>query len=170
MSNTSTTNNNLATTSNHLLVFNRNETNIFQIQVQGFGLPGITLGVMHGQSYKITSYDIIGSTIAFNDLVCTVILDETMDSYFELYRWLMDLVNPEGPNPIPYDQLQTSAQLHILSNNKGDQKVELSFYDIFPVSILDIPFTTTDSGESNITFQVTFKYRKFTMVKDGIEY
>ena len=163
-------NNNLTTSSNHLLVFNRNGIDSFQVQVQAFGLPGITMGTLPGQSYKITSYTIIGSTIEFNDLVCTIILDESMDSYFELYKWFMDLIRPEGANPIPYEQLQTTGNLHILNNNKGDQKFELAFYDIYPVSILDIPFETTSSDESNINVQVTFKYRKFCVIKNGKEY
>jgi len=163
-------NNNLITSSNHLLVFNRKGFEDFQVQVQSFGLPGITMGTIPGQSYKITSYKIIGSTIEYNDLVCTIILDEKLDSYFELYKWFMDLIAPEGVNTIPYEQLQTTGNLHILNNNKGNQEVILNFYDIFPVSILDIPFDTTTSDEGNITVQVTFKYRLFKVQKDKTEY
>ena len=163
-------NNNLITTSDHLLVFNRKGIDDFQVQVQAFSLPGITLGTIPGQSYKISSYKIVGSTIEFNDLVCTIILDENMDAYFELYKWFIDLVKPEGVNTIPYEQLQTTGNLHILTNNKTDQRFELAFYDIFPVSILDIPFETTSTDESNVTVQVTFKYRKFCVIKNGNEY
>mgnify|MGYP001590096599 CR=1 FL=1 len=162
-------NNNLQTTGNHLLVFNRKGFDPFTVNVQSFNLPGITLGAIPGATYKITSYKIIGSTIDFGDLTCNIILDEKMDSYAQLFKWMMELTEPEDVNPVMYLDCASTANLHILTNNRAVQKLSINFYELWPQAIQDIQFSTTSTDEPNLIVLVTFKYRLFRLVKDGIE-
>ncbi len=133
-----------------------------QYQLQSVIIPAVTAGTVQGPSVKLSEFNIIGSTIGYADLVCTFLLDENMDAYLDMYKWIKELIEPEGNNPIPLSQSVADATLYVLTNNLTiHTDFRVHFYRIFPYSISEIPFTTTATDDTPLTFNVSFKYRKF---------
>ncbi len=135
-----------------------------QYQLQSVNIPAVTAGTVQGPSVKLSEFNIIGSTIAYSDLVCTFLLDENMDAYLDMYNWVKELIEPEANNPVPLSQAVADATLYVLTNNLTiHTDFRVHFYRIFPYSISEIPFTTTTTNDAPLTFTVSFKYRKFVI-------
>ena len=71
----------------------------FTFLVQGVNLPGLTL-----QSSSIntpfSAVSIPGNQITFGSLSLTFMVDEDMQSWYELYNWIVQLGNPKGYNKV----------------------------------------------------------------------
>ena len=46
-----------------------------------------------------------------------------------------------------------------------EPNIEVKFQDLFPVTISDINFTTTDTDVNYVTNTVSFKYKRFFVTK-----
>jgi hypothetical protein len=100
-------------------------------------------------------------------------LDEDMETYFEIYNWLIAIGFPEGFNQYrglstknagDPEQLTSDATLTILKSSMVPN-IEVSFEDLFPTGISNIEFTATDTDVNYITATVSFKYRIFKVKK-----
>lgn len=140
--------------------------------VTDVNLPDISLGFIELPTpFKIIN--IAGSKLDYGDFNLTFRLDEDMDTYFEIYNWLLAIGFPEGFNqyrglstkePGDTEQLTSDATLTILKSSMIPN-IEVSFEDLFPTGISNIEFTTTDTDVNYITATVSFKYKIFKVRK-----
>lgn len=162
---------NLQKHTNHLLTINKRNTGSFTLMVQSTNVPAITANEATAGAPKRAGFSIIGTALGFGDLTCKVLLDENMDSYFEIYRWIKELVEPEKHNPVKFNDSVSEASLFLLTNNKTDDtKFIIDFHKIWPISLSEINFDAATTDDAPITFDVTFKYRTLTIKRDGISY
>ena len=135
-------------------------------------IPSLTLGFIELPTpFKLI--ELPGDKLDYGDLQLTFKVDENFANYFEIYNWLVALGFPDefgqykklsGAPRGSKDTISSDASLMIF-NSSYVPNVEAYFEDIFPVSIGDINFTTTDTDVNYVTNTVVFKYKKFSIKK-----
>jgi len=142
----------------------------FTFFVQGVNLPGMSL-----QSSSIntpfSAVSIPGNQITFGTLSLSFIVDEDMQSWYELYSWIVQLGNPKGYNKIgnltgqPGSTTSTTSDATlILKSNANNPNFQFNFFDVYPTELGDMSFTTTDNQEF-VTSTATFNYGFYEAVR-----
>jgi hypothetical protein len=142
----------------------------FTFFVQGVNLPGLTL-----QSSSIntpfSAVSIPGNQITFGTLSLSFIVDEDMQSWYELYSWIFQLGNPKGYNKVgtltgqPGSVTSTTSDATlILKSNANNPNFQFNFFDVYPTELGDMSFTTTDNQEF-VTSTATFNYGYYEAVR-----
>ena len=135
----------------------------FTFLVQGVNLPGLTL-----QSSSIntpfSAVSIPGNQITFGSLSLTFMVDEDMQSWYELYDWIIQLGNPKGYNKVgtltgkPGSVTSTTSDATLfIKSNSNNANLKFEFVDVYPTELGEMNFTTTDNQEF-VTSTVTFNY------------
>lgn len=129
-------------------------------------LPNISLGsITIPTPFKFI--DIANNKLDYGDFQITFMLDEGMESFYELYNWMIALGFPDnfdqykGLKNAPKGSKETlvsDATLTILTSDMVPN-IEVQFEDLFPTSISDINFTVNDTDVNYITMTASFKYR-----------
>lgn len=139
-------------------------------------IPGITLGVAEQPSY-LKNIDVPGDKLVFEDFNLRFIVDENLENYMEIQRWIRGLGFPESLNEIyelqSEDQTQleysslsmniySDGTLEVLNSNQRPQ-FEVVFKDLFPYSLSELSFDATNPDTEYFTAEVSFKYTIYTI-------
>ena len=172
---TPTSNTSLLTTTNLLqptsfkMVINRKMFPNLEFFCQSFTHPDVSVPASEMAYRRISSVPFAGDKFTFGELSCTVILDEEMNSYREMFNWLERLVevnqvNPTGNKGIPdYDKsppTYSDITLSILSS-KNNVVREIRYIDCIPTSLGSINFEAMAGGDQFITYPISFRYTYF---------
>lgn len=117
-------------------------------------------------AYSRANLMLSGDKLRFGEVTFSVILDENMTSYQEMYDWMQLLV--ETPTVSAMDRSETKVptvadiSLVALTSHNNSSKT-IRYIDATPTSLGDIAFETT-SGENHITFPVSFAFTYFELV------
>ena len=140
-------------------------------------IPGINLGVAIQSNY-FKDIPIPGDKISFDDFTLNFIVDENLENYLEIQNWIRGFGFPEYPE-------QYAELLEEDLSNKGKQNassgqsdgtllvynsnfvpnIKVNFRGLFPVSLSDINFDSSDTQVTYITAQVTLKYTMYNISK-----
>jgi len=147
--------------------------------VQTCSMPSVTLGRVDVPS-PFVKIPYAGDHIEFGEFTLTYKVDEDLKNYLEIYNWIVGLGFPDnfdqyknveirrnGKNTGSVDRLSgagpySDGTLVILSSAMNPIH-EVVFEDMYPVSISELEFTTTDADVNYLTSTVSFAYRKFTI-------
>jgi hypothetical protein len=148
------------------VVISRKEYPHLQFFAQEVIHPSLDLPAASAGFSRLAGIPFPGDALSFGELSLTVIMDEEMGVYEELYNWMIRLVNEKhkpqtGSLYRDDDKLASYSDLTLIvltSHNNTNRKVK--YQNIFPVSVGSIPFTSTSDGQY-ITFTVTFKFDYF---------
>jgi hypothetical protein len=135
----------------------------FTYFVQAVNLPSLSL-----QSTTIntpfSALNVPGNQINFGTLALTFIVDEDMQSWYEIYNWIFKLGNPKGYNKRnglqDNDELinsVTSDATLFIKTNANNPNFKIEFYGVYPTDLGDMQFSSVDNQEF-ITSTVTFNY------------
>jgi hypothetical protein len=135
-------------------------------------IPSLSLGFIEVPTpFKVLDFP--GDRLDYGDLQVTFKVDEDFQNYFEIYNWIVALGFPEqygqyqrvaAADPGVKETVFSDATL-VVMNSGMVPNLEVRFQDIFPVSLSDINFTSTDSDVNYVTNTVSFKYKIFTLHK-----
>lgn len=115
---------------------------------------------------KIANVPFAGGTLDFGEFSATVILDESMTAYNEMYSWMRRLV--DAPLVSAADRTGTQVPsyaditLSVLSSNNNQVK-KFKYYECVPTELGSISFETTNAGTDFITFNVSFRFTYFEL-------
>ena len=135
----------------------------FTYFVQVVNLPSLSL-----QSTTIntpfSALSVPGNQISFGTLSLTFIVDEDMQSWYELYSWIFKLGNPKGfdkrgglkDNDKLLDSVTSDATLFI-KTNANNPNFKIDFYGAYPTELGDMQFSAVDNQDF-ITSTATFNY------------
>ena len=103
-----------------------------------------------------------GDKLVYDQLTITALLDEDIRTWQETYDWLVALTKPEKFEQYNrfYDsnkKLYHDATLTI-NTNANISNLRFKFFNCHPVSLSAIQFNTSDSADTTITVDVTFRY------------
>lgn len=99
-----------------------------------------------------------GSKVEFDNLNLTFLVDDDLANYLEILSWIMDAAKTENPAGWYSD-----ATLHILSSNLN-QKFVINFYNIHPVMLAELAFTTSDPDAAPIQCTCNFAFSHFDIL------
>lgn len=103
--------------------------------------------------------------VNFSSLDLTFIVDESMNNYMEIFRWMIDSTVTMGHDN--YRQLNNSPDglfsdiTIVILNSKKNPSIEVTYTDCFPVSLSDVQLNTTESDVTYPEVTATFQYNTF---------
>ena len=145
---------------------------------QSANIPQISMGTAVQPSY-LKDIPVPGDKVLYDDLSIRFLVDEKMENYLAIYKWITGLGYPESLGQ--YDQLRkddirtdtrvgddgdpryfefSDATLQVLSSNYKPS-VLVNFKDAFPISLSTLEFDVSQRDYSFFTASVTFKYTIF---------
>jgi len=161
-------NTNFLQPSKFILAFNRLPT--VQYFCQEANLPGVSVG---GSEFNTPFADvpIAGNKISYGDFNVSFLVDEEIQSWSELYKWMLAIAAPTNlQDRARYNQEQnqntikasyySDSTLTIMSA-LNNPLVRINFHRMYPVSLSDIRFDTQQSADTIITATATFRYEYF---------
>ena len=147
---------------------------------QSANIPQISMGTAIQPSY-LKDIPVPGDKVLYDDLTVRFLVDEKMENYLAIYKWITGLGYPESLGQFKQlrtDDIRTNASasdegdpryfefsdatLQILNSNYKPS-VLVNFKDAFPVSLSTLEFDVADRDYSYFTANVTFKYTIFTI-------
>jgi len=123
---------------------------------QNLQLPAITLGETIVPN-KSVDYSVPGDKLTFDKLNIRFLVDEDLENYMQLYKWLMDMRNPETCERA---DIYSDCQLTILNNNKNVLK-KFTFVDCYPILLDVLEFDyASDADAQSISATISYTYFK----------
>ena len=142
---------------------------------QSANIPSISMGTAIQPSY-LKDIPVPGDKVLYDDLNVRFLVDEKMENYLAIHKWITGLGYPESIGQ--YRQLKTDdkrtdrrvndsadplyfqysdATLQVLNSNYKPS-VLINFKDAFPVSLSTLDFDVTTRDYNYFTAEVIFKY------------
>ena len=142
---------------------------------QSANIPSISMGTAVQPTY-LKDIPVPGDKVLYDDLNVRFLVDEKMENYLAIHKWITGLGYPESIGQ--YRQLKTDdkrtdrrvndsadplyfqysdATLQVLNSNYKPS-VLINFKDAFPVSLSTLDFDVTTRDYNYFTAEVTFKY------------
>ena len=142
---------------------------------QSANIPSISMGTAIQPSY-LKDIPVPGDKVLYDDLNVRFLVDEKMENYLAIHKWITGLGYPESLGQ--YSQLKTDdnrtdrrvsdaadplyfqysdATLQVLNSNYKPS-VLINFKDAFPVSLSTLDFDVTTRDYNYFTAEVTLKY------------
>ena len=147
---------------------------------QSANIPQISMGTAIQPTY-LKDIPVPGDKVLYDDLTVRFLVDEKMENYLAIYKWITGLGYPESLDQ--YQQLKkddfrtdrivgddgdpryfnySDATLQVLNSNYKPS-VLINFTDAFPVSLSTLDFDVTTRDYNYFTAEVTFKYTIFNI-------
>ena len=142
---------------------------------QSANIPQISMGTAIQPTY-LKDIPVPGDKVLYDDLNVRFLVDEKMENYLAIHKWITGLGYPESIGQ--YRQLKTDdkrtdrrvndsadplyfqysdATLQVLNSNYKPS-VLINFKDAFPISLSTLDFDVTTRDYNYFTAEVTFKY------------
>ena len=142
---------------------------------QSANIPSISMGTAVQPTY-LKDIPVPGDKVLYDDLNVRFLVDEKMENYLAIHKWITGLGYPESLGQ--YDQLKkddnrtdaivedqgdpryfnySDATLQVLNSNYKPS-VLINFKDAFPISLSTLEFDVTTRDYNYFTAEVTFKY------------
>ena len=150
---------------------------------QAANIPSISMGTAVQPTY-LKDLPVPGDKPVYDDLTVRFIIDENMENYLSLNKWITGLGYPEsikqyqqladvGPDLETRDNTNprwfefSDATLQILSSNY-QPNINVNFRGCFPISVSTLEFDSSQRDYSYFTCEATFKYDYYTITdKNG---
>jgi len=151
--------------------FTLNRTPNVNYFVQNITLPTLTLGQFDLED-PFVRLPTPGTKLFFDPLTITFMVDEDMNNYLEIYNWLQGLGFPEnfqqysdfrnnqGEITPKATDVHSDGSLVILSSHKNPN-LNITFEDMFPISLTDLNFDATMTDVEYLRATVTFRYKLY---------
>ena len=142
---------------------------------QSANIPQISMGTAVQPTY-LKDIPVPGDKVLYDDLTVRFLVDEKMENYLAIYKWITGLGYPESLGQ--FDQLRkddirtnasasdeadpryfefSDATLQVLGSNYKPS-IHVNFKDAFPISLSTLDFDVSQRDYSFFTASVTFKY------------
>ena len=147
---------------------------------QSANIPQISMGTAIQPSY-LKDIPVPGDKVLYDDLSVRFLVDEKMENYLAIYKWITGLGYPENLgqyNQLKKDDIRTNASatddadpryfefsdatLQVLNSNYRPS-ILVNFKDAFPTSLSTLDFDVTTRDYNYFTAEVSFKYTIFNI-------
>lgn len=140
---------------------------------QDIALPGITSNSVVRPT-PFVDLPSPGDKLVFDPLVVSILVDEDLNTWKELHRWIRDFTFPTTFEE--YQDLRNIATGHIrdgfyqfsdanltLLSSSNNPVVSFKFADIYPESVDTLQLSTKMSPDDVLVVNVVFRYSYFTI-------
>ena len=149
---------------------------------QSASIPEVSIGARE-ISTPVKDYTVPGDKMTFGDLNLRFLVNEDLDNYFEIYKWLKGLTNPKNTGDFQAyinsvdekgrdsDFTKTMSDARLLVLNSNYQSIaSVNFFNIFPTSLTTLEFDAAVTDINYFTAEVNFKYTIYEITdKDQIK-
>lgn len=147
-------------------------TETFKLNCQTVNLPGMTIPISEtpGGTQGINRAMRPGSTIEFDPMMVTFLVDRELNGWLEIYKWMLSLNNyitHESKGWHPKGQPE-AVTIHILDNTKTKIILSVHYYGAFPTNMSEVEFTYREDSDPAVPCTVSFGYKSFAVEIDGI--
>lgn len=148
------------------LVIDRKKFGNLEYFAQSVNHPSVSVAAAELQ-YKRVNLHMAGDKLTFNELTATIILDENLSAYSEMYDWMKRLVeSPNQTRTFGEDGDYSTAvdiTLSVLSSKNNAVK-QIRYIDCVPTELGDISFEATTQDVQMLTFPISFRFSYFELV------
>lgn len=135
----------------------------FSFFAQTFELPGVNMGLAI-QPTPLVDIQQPGDKVDFQDLTITFLVDEELENYKEIWKWIMHLGYPRNTKQYkelvesnsPYAR-KSDMYLNTLTN-KFNISQTVKFLGCFPYALSGINFNAANTEVEHPVAQATFSY------------
>jgi hypothetical protein len=170
MSNNLTSNINLFQPTGFKVIIDRKNYANLEFFVQAVSHPGATNPSVETAYKRVAGVPMPGNQMQYGELTMDVLLDEDLNSYIEMYNWMLKLVNNEQvqqrdnfrgtrTDQPTYADIQVTALTSHNNKNKA-----FKYVDCIPVAIGDIRFEAQNQSVEYVTFPASFRFSYFDIV------
>lgn len=143
------------------------KTRSFQLTAQETMLPTMTLETATVALNPMLQGTIPGSAVTFEPVSVRVLLDEYMESYTELYQWMMSAVDYKGNGCSEKKNMPPLMMIHVIDNSKREIVCTFKFIEPFPVSMGTIDFSYSEDGNMAMATEVQIAYKWMEIEVEG---
>jgi len=148
------------------LVIDRKKFGNLEYFAQSVNHPSVSV-VAVDLPYKRANLHMAGDKLTFTELTATIILDENLSAYSEMYDWMKRLVEtPNQTRTFGVDEDYSTAvdiTLSVLSSKNNAIK-QIRYIDCIPTDLGDINFQATTQDIQMLTFPISFRFSYFELV------
>lgn len=130
---------------------------------QSVSIPGVSSSPVEMNTPLRTFYA-QQDKLSYDDLTLQFIVDEEMNNYTEVLRWLEGLGFPENTdqhkNYTADNTLESDISV-VITNSHKNPNMKFTFKNAFPVSLGSIDLNVSTQDISYATCDVTFRYGSF---------
>lgn len=149
--------------------------------VQSANIPGISIApTTNAQGTPFSNIPWQGDKIMWDDLTVEFKIDEKLNSWFDVYSWMIGIGFPESTDQYkalkegvdkdldekPREVIGTTGRLGyiygqgllLIRDSQNNEIATVKFQDVYPISLSEVKFDTRDESVNEITCSVTFKY------------
>jgi len=134
-------------------------------------IPGITLGTAL-QPTPLKMLDVPGDILQYEDFTLDFLVDENLENYMQIQKWIRGLGYPESlkeifdlQNEPPNVDNRVSELRNIYSdgslivlNSTYNPQFKVVFQDMFPYQLTSLQFNSGETDIEYFTAEVSFKY------------
>ena len=137
---------------------------------QSVSIPNIELGVAVQTTY-LRDIPVPGDKLVYGDLDIEFFIDENLENYLQIERWMRSLGYPESLGETvsldpQKDSLLDGARSDgtlLVYNSSFNPIAKILFKDMFPTSLTPVPFSADVTDINYIMATATFKYTIFNV-------
>ena len=104
-----------------------------------------------------------GKNITFDELTVQFVLDEDLQTYFELYNWMNTLQTVADYDDIAEIEKQYGSASCMVLNSAMKPQFQFRFYNLFPTSLGGFEFNSAITDQEGILTEATFSYSHFEL-------
>ena len=139
----------------------KNQTHL-EFFIQEATIPGITVGTIEVPvAGGLRDYR-PGDSLSFNPLTLTVLCDEDLRAFKDVYDYILHLTHNPVTNNIEIDAEVFDAYL-MLTTNKNNVKHRIHFHDMWIENITDLQLQTISGDENSISFTLGLRYNYYLL-------
>lgn len=148
------------------LVIDRKKFGNLEYFAQTITHPSISIAAAD-VPFRRLNIHMAGDKLTFNELTATIIIDENLSAYSEMYDWMKRLV--EEPNKtralIDPEEYSTAVDITLsVLSSKNNAVKQIRYVDCVPTDLGDINFEATTQDVQFLTFPVSFRFSYFELV------
>ena len=142
----------------------------FVINVQEVNLPSISIPMTSFAINPTARGSLPGSAVEFEPFTTRVLLDEHLQSYVDMYRWILSIVDYRESRSTAWLEggAPKTILLHILDSTKEKILLTYRFFGAYPQTLGEIEFNYGDPVNLAMFTNVTWGYKYFEIEKDGV--
>lgn len=137
----------------------------FQFFVQSFTHPSVSVGIAR-QETSLIPVKYPGDSFDVAELTCTVILDEDMQAYREMDKWVREIKGVGSRSEVLDPDLLKSDLSITMLTNRLNPNYSFVYLGCFPTTLGSITFNRGTSDPQQIVFDVTFSVDYFVIAKE----
>lgn len=142
----------------------------FTLNAQGVTLPAITIPPtkqVAGQ-YGLAVADYPSSHVEFDPLVVRFIVDEHLESYLNLYTWMLSIVDYNNGNSTAWkDSIPEAVQVHMMDNERRNIVCTFNFYGCWCSQLGELELTYTDDMHESLVCTAILPFKTMSIERDG---